>query len=41
MQAEILAGLGKLTHADLEPGMHEVSASDRAAIAATWRLRCG
>ncbi|WP_348638496.1 NUDIX domain-containing protein [Streptomyces sp. HYC2] len=26
MQAEIPAGLGKLTHADLEPGMHEVSA---------------
>jgi adenosylhomocysteinase len=36
VQAEILAGLRMLTRADLEAGMHEVDASDRAAIAATW-----
>jgi adenosylhomocysteinase len=36
VQAEILAATGKLASADLEPGMHEVSARDRAAIAAAW-----
>jgi adenosylhomocysteinase len=36
VQAEILAATGKLASADLEPGMHEVSASDRAVIAAAW-----
>lgn len=25
-----------LTRGDLDPGMHEVSAADRAAVAATW-----
>jgi adenosylhomocysteinase len=36
VQAEILAGIRMLTRADLEAGMREVGASDRAAIAATW-----
>ncbi len=36
VQAEILAGIQMLTRGDLTPGMHEVSAADRAAIAATW-----
>ncbi|MER6827010.1 hypothetical protein ABT352_13580 [Streptosporangium sp. NPDC000563] len=33
-EAEIFAGIGKLAHGELAPGMHEVSASDRAAVAA-------
>ncbi|MFF4404902.1 NAD-binding protein [Streptoverticillium reticulum] len=36
VQAEILAAIRMLTRADLAPGLHEVSADDRAAIAATW-----
>lgn len=36
VQAEILAGIRMLTRGDLAPGIHEVSAADRAAIAATW-----
>ncbi|MEU5607508.1 adenosylhomocysteinase [Streptomyces sparsogenes] len=36
VQAEILAAIRMLTRGDLSPGMHEVSAADRAAIAATW-----
>ncbi|WP_440098484.1 NAD-binding protein [Streptosporangium sp. H16] len=36
VQAEILAGIGMLTRGDLAPGMHEVSAADRAAVAAIW-----
>ncbi|MGY4972844.1 adenosylhomocysteinase [Streptomyces nigrescens] len=36
VQAEILAGIRLLTRTDLAPGMHEASADDRAAIAATW-----
>ncbi|GAA3447884.1 adenosylhomocysteinase [Planomonospora venezuelensis] len=36
VQAEILAGIRMLTRSDLAPGMHEVSADDRAAIAAIW-----
>jgi len=36
VQAEILAATGRLAGGDLEPGMHEVGASDRAAIAAAW-----
>ncbi len=36
VQAEILAGIRMLTRGDLDPGMHEVSAADRAAVAATW-----
>ncbi|GAA2129622.1 adenosylhomocysteinase [Kitasatospora kazusensis] len=36
VQAEILAGIRMLARGDLDPGMHEVSAIDRAAIAATW-----
>ncbi|GAA3007056.1 adenosylhomocysteinase [Streptosporangium longisporum] len=36
VQAEILAGIGMLTRGDLPPGMHEVSAADRAAVAAIW-----
>jgi adenosylhomocysteinase len=36
VQAEILAATGRLAGGDLEPGIHEVSASDRAAIAAAW-----
>ncbi|MFC9858504.1 MULTISPECIES: hypothetical protein [unclassified Streptomyces] len=36
VQAEILAGIRMLTRGDLAPGMHEVSAADRAAVATTW-----
>ncbi|MFI9099658.1 NAD-binding protein [Streptomyces fildesensis] len=36
VQAEILAAIRMLTRGDLESGMHEVSATDRAAIAAIW-----
>ncbi|MFF0065643.1 adenosylhomocysteinase [Streptomyces sp. NPDC005279] len=36
VQAEILAGIRMLTRGDLVPCMHEVSAADRAAVAATW-----
>jgi adenosylhomocysteinase len=36
VQAEILAGIRLLASGELEPGMHEISATDRAAIAATW-----
>ncbi|MEU8204104.1 hypothetical protein [Streptosporangium sp. NPDC049046] len=33
-QDERLARIGKLACGDLAPGMHEVSAADRAAVAA-------
>nr|WP_207387120.1 hypothetical protein [Frankia sp. Cppng1_Ct_nod] len=36
VQAEIFAGIRMLTRGDLAPGMHEVPAADRAAIAAIW-----
>ena len=36
VQAEILAAIQILTRADLNPGMHEVDATARAIIAATW-----
>lgn len=36
VQAEILAAIRMLTRGGLDPGMHEVSATDRAAIADTW-----
>ncbi|MFF4170193.1 adenosylhomocysteinase [Streptomyces sp. NPDC001744] len=36
VQAEILAAIRMLTREDLAPGIHEVPAADRAAIAATW-----
>jgi adenosylhomocysteinase len=36
VQAEILAGISTLTRGDLTPGLHEVPAADRAAIAAIW-----
>lgn len=36
VQAEILAGVRMLTRGDLSTAMHEVSAEDRATIAATW-----
>lgn len=36
VQAEILAGIRMLNRGDLAPGIHEVPAADRAAIAATW-----
>ncbi|MEU1051628.1 adenosylhomocysteinase [Streptomyces sp. NPDC005876] len=36
VQAEILAGVRNLTRGDLGPGMHEVNAAERAAIAGTW-----
>ncbi|MDK9498227.1 adenosylhomocysteinase [Streptomyces katrae] len=36
VQAEILAGAAALARGGLEPGMHEISLADRAAIAATW-----
>lgn len=36
VQAEILAAIRMLTRGGLAPGIHEVSAADRAAIAATW-----
>ncbi|MER5988963.1 adenosylhomocysteinase [Streptomyces sp. NPDC001787] len=36
IQAEILAAIRMLTRNNLDPGMHEVSAADRAAVAATW-----
>jgi adenosylhomocysteinase len=37
VQAEILAALARLAHADaLEPGLHELEAIDRSFIAATW-----
>ncbi|MFB7277175.1 adenosylhomocysteinase [Streptomyces hydrogenans] len=36
VQAEILAAIRILTRGDLAPGIHEVPAADRAAIAATW-----
>ncbi|SEQ68668.1 adenosylhomocysteinase [Streptomyces sp. yr375] len=36
VQAEILAAIRMLTRGDLAPGIHEVPAPDREAIAATW-----
>ncbi|MGV9311107.1 adenosylhomocysteinase [Streptomyces sp. NPDC003691] len=36
VQAEILASIRMLTDDNLAPGMHEVSATDRAAIATAW-----
>ncbi|MGW5864652.1 NAD-binding protein [Streptomyces sp. NPDC055239] len=36
VQAEILAAIRMLTRGDLAPGIHEVRAPDREAIAATW-----
>lgn len=36
VQAEILAGIRALAHHDLDSSIHQVSAADRAAIAATW-----
>ncbi|MDX3434379.1 MULTISPECIES: adenosylhomocysteinase [unclassified Streptomyces] len=36
IQAEILAAIRMLTRGDLTPGIHEVPAPDREAIAATW-----
>ncbi|MFB7501457.1 adenosylhomocysteinase [Streptomyces sp. NPDC056161] len=36
VQAEILASIRMLTREDLAPGIHEVPAPDREAIAATW-----
>lgn len=36
VQAEILAGIRMLARGDLGPGMHDVDATDRATIAATW-----
>lgn len=36
VQAEILAACASLTRGELEAGMHEITANDRAAIAATW-----
>jgi adenosylhomocysteinase len=36
VQAEILATIRMLTRGDLAPGLHEVSSTDRAAIAGTW-----
>jgi len=36
VQAEILASIRVLTHGGLGPGIHEVAADDRAAIADTW-----
>ncbi|ROQ68237.1 adenosylhomocysteinase [Streptomyces sp. 840.1] len=36
VQAEILSAIRMLTRDDLAPGLHEVAAADRAAIAATW-----
>lgn len=36
IQAEILAAIRMLTREDLAPGIHEVPAPDREAIAATW-----
>ncbi|MFJ8073831.1 adenosylhomocysteinase [Streptomyces sp. NPDC096176] len=36
VQAEILAAIRMLTRGELAPGIHEVPAADRAAIAATW-----
>ncbi|MFD9223634.1 adenosylhomocysteinase [Streptomyces sp. NPDC060064] len=36
VQAEILAASAALARGGLDPGMHEISPTDRAAIAATW-----
>ncbi|MET7620955.1 adenosylhomocysteinase [Streptomyces sp. NPDC005408] len=36
VQAEILAASTALARGELDPGMHEISPTDRAAIAATW-----
>ncbi|MDT0609963.1 adenosylhomocysteinase [Streptomyces lancefieldiae] len=36
VQAEILAGVRNLARGNLGPGMHEVDAAERAAIAGTW-----
>jgi adenosylhomocysteinase len=36
IQAEILAATGRLASSELEPGMHEVNPTDRAAVAAAW-----
>ncbi|MET4644476.1 hypothetical protein ABID95_004225 [Streptomyces atratus] len=36
VQAEILAAIRMLTRGDLAPGIYEVPAPDREAIAATW-----
>jgi adenosylhomocysteinase len=36
VQAEIIAAAAALVRGDLDAGMHEISATERAAIAATW-----
>ncbi|GAA4638654.1 hypothetical protein GCM10023196_097250 [Actinoallomurus vinaceus] len=36
VQAEILAALGSLAAAGHEPGLHELDATERSLIAATW-----
>ncbi|MET8074453.1 adenosylhomocysteinase, partial [Streptomyces sp. NPDC005271] len=36
VQAEILAATAALSRDHFEPGMHEMAASDRHAIARTW-----
>ncbi|GAA0374002.1 adenosylhomocysteinase [Streptomyces blastmyceticus] len=36
VQAEILAASAALARGDLDTGLHEISAADRAVIAATW-----
>jgi len=36
VQAEILAASAALARGGLDPGMHEISPTDRATIAATW-----
>ncbi|MCO6010902.1 adenosylhomocysteinase [Actinoallomurus purpureus] len=36
VQAEILAALGSLAAANHEPGLHELDATERSLIAATW-----
>lgn len=38
VQAEILAALGSLATGAYEPGMHELDATERSLIAATWLL---
>ncbi|MFC3999060.1 hypothetical protein ACFOVU_24290 [Nocardiopsis sediminis] len=36
VQAEIIAASAMLTRGGLNPGIHEIGPTDRAAIAATW-----
>jgi adenosylhomocysteinase len=36
VQAEILAGIRMLAGGDLDPGIHDVSSTDRDSIATTW-----